>query len=140
MADGILTVLNQVKKTVGKPYKADKLDMQIAAAAKLIAEFGKNYASYKTAQATLEKAMLALQDTSSKYTNLLKQMDNGIAKETFGLDASKPDDKKTIDQCKKMIDAAVTDAIKINDVNTKNLDELDKHLDNLSDYKGPPQA
>jgi tRNA 2-selenouridine synthase SelU len=137
MANDFPATLNQIKKLAGKKYKADKLDKQIAAVDKLHGGFLKNYTSFTTARTSLEKAMLGLQDTGSKFTNLLKQMDNGIAGETFGLDSGNADDKKKIDQCRKLIDTLVTYAIKTNDGNNKNLDELDKHLENLSSYKGP---
>ena len=138
MADDNSGTLAKVKQIVGKSYKPGKIDAQLAALSKIHDEYLKSVAPFKAAVSTLEKSILALQNLNSKSTNQLKQVNNNVAAADFGLDQSKPDDKKKIDQCKKLLSSRCDEMEKDNDARSKALDEVDKHIDNISGYKVGP--
>jgi hypothetical protein len=68
----------------------------------------------------------------------MSQFADEITDDDYGLDPKKPDDKKKIDQAQKLFTDYFKDSQKDVDDMMKTIDELDKHLIQLSKYKAPP--
>jgi len=100
-------------------------------------EAEKAWDRFDTTRETLKKQLVEAQDAASKVKNALVQAQDEISDEDFGLNEKDPDDKKKIDQAQAIFQNFFANAKKVQDTDIKNLDELDKHLINLSKYKGP---
>lgn len=100
--------------------------------------FTKANDAFPAARKELESKLLDLQDANSALTNAVKQLKATVEKSDFGLDRKK--DAKKIQQAEKMLTASLDDALKTRTTVDKTLDELDKHLIQLSKYKSPPNS
>jgi hypothetical protein len=97
----------------------------------------KAYTQFSTSREGIKKTLLALQDAASTYKNALAQAEEEISDDDYGLDDKSPDDKKKIGQAQALFKKFFQTREQVADTNIKNLDELDKHLMNLSKYKPP---
>jgi hypothetical protein len=95
---------------------------------------GKAYDAFDKSRKDLEAKLLALQNVESAWRNALRQYDDALQASNFGLDDKDDDDAKKIDQAQKLFAAWADGALAVLDRNIKNLDELDKHLMNISKY------
>ena len=86
----------------------------------------------------LEAKILAMQNANDATKNSLKQFQASLTKSDYGLDPKNKDDAKKIEQARKIILDRLTVGFKRVADNEKFLDELDKHLIQLSKYKSPP--
>ena len=68
----------------------------------------------------------------------MKRNAAGYEKETFGLDASSKDDAKKIKQAQEIFARLFAAQENVADDQTKKLDELNRHLVQLQDYKPSP--
>lgn len=123
--------LSAAKKILGEKGKIPPERPEIGKALEEIQKVGKKYAD---AVDTLKKMVLQLQNQYSVYKNAQKQWQNMIDKSDFGLNKTDKEDGKKIDQAQKIFDKYFDEQGKIADMNNKNLDELDKHMDGLSSY------
>jgi hypothetical protein len=123
------------KKILGPSAKIP--DKKMDGAFKAADEASKAWDGLGTLREGMKKKILEVQTADSKVENTLKQAEDEFDNEDFGLDDSKPDDKKKIDSAHKIFDKFFDDAQKNFDENNKNLDELDKHLINIAKYKRP---
>jgi hypothetical protein len=85
-----------------------------------------------------------LAELLEKYENAVDALKNGVKRVAaiydgfkFGRDAKKKDDAKKIEQAHKMYAAFFTKGLKELADDEKDVDELQKHLVHLRDYKGP---
>jgi hypothetical protein len=95
---------------------------------------GKAFDAFDKSRKDLEAKLLALQNSESAWKNALRQYDDALQGNNFGLDDKDDDDAKKIDQAQKLFAAWSNGALAVLDRNIKNLDELDKHLMNISKY------
>jgi len=123
------------KKILGNSAKIPTAGIQTVL--KRAEELNKVWDRFDDTREVLKKQLLEAQDTRSKIKNALVQGQDQISAEDFGLDEKDPDDKKKIDQAQAIFQKYFATAEKFQDDVIKNLDELDKHLMNLSKYKGP---
>jgi hypothetical protein len=93
---------------------------------------------YDAAVKQLGTAILDRQNAVSSILNAAKQYSNQIAKDDFGMDTKADDYKKKRADAQKLFDGFFDDATKRLQGTVKDLDELDKHLDDLKGYKSPP--
>jgi peptidoglycan hydrolase CwlO-like protein len=105
------------------------------------ANFGKIFADFKVADKeydaavdVLQDKILNLQNTMSAAKNVLQQLEDKVMSSDFGLDPKDKEDKKKIDDAKKLLNDYFTEQIGNADDNIKNLDDLDKHTMGLSKY------
>jgi hypothetical protein len=127
--------LADAKKTLGTSAKIPEAKMQNVL--QKVKEGNKLGPAFATARDALEKKIEDLQDAGSKIKNALSLANAELSKNNFGLDPKKPDDKKKIDAAQKAFSQFFQDSGKeIDDIISKT-NELDKHMEQLSDYKGP---
>ena len=124
------------KKILGNDAKIDVGKM--AGVKKNFADYNKAAEGFMTLRDSLEKKLLELENGASKIKNSMSQFADEITDDDYGLDPKKPDDKKKIDQAQKLFTDYFKDSQKDVDDMMKTIDELDKHLIQLSKYKAPP--
>jgi hypothetical protein len=129
-------VAAQVKKILGAKANVPK-DLP-PACAKAEKQFETAAGKFAPIVKQLEAVILAMQDAASEAANANRQFGNKMAKEDFGLDTKDPDYKKNRDAAQKLLDAYFDGVQKTVKDKIKDLDELDKHLDDLQGYKSPP--
>ena len=103
--------------------------------AKVSADYIKADKEYDAAVDVLQTKILALQNMASTGKNSLKQYSEQISKSNLGLDPKNDDDKEKIEQARKLLDDHIDGLIEVQDINIKNLDELDKHSMAISKYE-----
>ncbi len=133
--DPLGDALSQIGKILGKKPDLGKLTGALKGVNSATVEFNTSAKKFMTNRDGLSKDLVAVQNANSKITNNLKLFGNIADKETFGLDAKKPDEKKKLDQAQKVLQKAIADVEKDNDDQNKQLDELEKHLTHISSYK-----
>ena len=125
--------LSDAKRVLGNTAKINDKRMQAVIKSALDAQ--KVWDSFDTLREGIKKKLLELQNAESKVKNGLVQADDEISDDDYGLDDKKPDEKKKIDQAQAIFSKFFKETQKTMDGNIKNLDELDKHLMNISKYK-----
>jgi hypothetical protein len=123
------------KKVLGPSAKIP--DKKIDPVFKAAEDANKGWDGLGTLRDGMKKKILELQNLESKVRNGLQHVGDEFDDESFGLDDSKPDDKKKISQAQAIFSKFFTDAEKIFDDNNKNLEELDKHLIDIKKYRRP---
>ena len=119
-------------KALGKDAKLPTPPSAIKTAAD---QDSKAYDAFDKSRKELEAKVLALQNADSSWKNALKQYGEMLQENDFGLDANDKDDAKKIEAAQKAFADWNDGAIAVLDGNLKNLDELDKHLINITKYK-----
>jgi len=127
--------VGDAKKILGNTAKIP--DKKMDGAFKAADEANKAWDGLGTLRDGMKKKILEVQNFDSKVGNALKQAEDEFDDADFGLDDSKPDDKKKIDQAHAIFDKFFNEAQKNMDENNKNLDELDKHLIDIKKYRRP---
>jgi hypothetical protein len=87
-----------------------------------------------------EAKLLAVQNGNDAVRNTLKQFLAKVAKSDFELDSKNKDDAKKIQKARQILTDTLNSAIKAYDSDDKVLDEVDKHLIQMSKYKPTPGA
>jgi hypothetical protein len=123
------------KKILGPSAKVPdkKMDPVINAAEEAM----KAWDGLGTLRDSMKKKILDVQNVGSKVSNGLQHVADEFDDEDFGLDDSKPDDKKKIAQAQAIFGKFFKDAEKKFADNNKELEELDKHLIDLAKYRRP---
>lgn len=96
--------------------------------------------AFKDSRDGCEAKLLDIENAASGMQNAIKQFIAQVEKSTFGLDAKSKDDAKKVAQAQKILTGELNGALKEATDNMKMLDELDKHLIQLGNYKGPPKT
>ena len=100
---------------------------------KASADWDKAGTEFNAAREACEEKVLGLDNANSALVNAMEQFRATIEKNNFELDPKK--DLKKIDQARKILLAEIDEAIKKGKANDKALDELNKHLIQVSKYK-----
>jgi hypothetical protein len=100
---------------------------------KASADWDKTGAEFKAAREACEEKVLAMDNANSAFVNAFEQFRARIEKNNFELDPKK--DLKKIDQARKILLADIDGSIKQGKINDKTLDELNRHLIQLAQYK-----
>ncbi len=116
------------KKILGNSGKMPKPRVDPRTA---IAVANKAVEAFKKQRGDLEKALLDMENGYSQYKNTLKQYSDIVDGDDFGLDDSKPDDKKKIDAAKAAMEKGIGERIKALDGYLEMLGKLDQILTNL---------
>ena len=87
------------------------------------------------AKDTLEKHLEAMQDAVGQYKTGLTHAEDQLTESNFGLDPRKADDKKKIADAQKIFADAFKPEVDQTDSDIKALQEVDKHLVNVRNYK-----
>jgi hypothetical protein len=126
------TTVAKAQAVVGKEGKIPppKADLR-----KYVGETYRTYDDYKKSVGALQGKILALQNALSAWRNALKQVDDQMSRESFGLDGKTAEGKRKIEQAQKILGDWLESCIKSADADIKNLDELDKHSLNVKKYK-----
>jgi hypothetical protein len=124
-------------KTMAKKILGDKAKIPEPKANfdKMSAEWSKADNAYKAAVDALQRKILELQNSTSSAKNALKQHAERIAKTDFGLDRQNPDEKKKIEEGRKVLAGFLQYGIEACDTNSKNLEALDKHSMAIARYE-----
>lgn len=85
----------------------------------------------------LEAGLLDCENALSAAANAMKQTQAIYEKADFGLNPKKPEDAKKIKQAQQFFAAVLSKGLSVMASDTKNFDELDKHVIQLGKYKGP---
>jgi len=117
-----------LKNTKGKLPKTNTLHAAVDSANQASDTAMKSQATFFKIKDDLAKAVLELQNKYDAVKNAIKQYDDDIEVEDFGLDKSKPDEKKKIDEVKKVVQKWVDENIKELDGRLKALDNIQKFL------------
>ena len=83
----------------------------------------------------IEGKLVAVQNANDGIRNLLKQFEAKIDKSDFDMDTKNKDNVKKIQKAKKILMDALNEGIKNREDDDKSLDELDKHVIQMSKYK-----
>jgi hypothetical protein len=118
-------------KVLGKDAKIPPVTSALKTAGDQV---GKAYDAFKKSRTDLEAKVLALQNADSSAKNALKQYGEMLQVADFGLDEDDKEVAKNIEQAQKILSAWADANFDIMDKNIKNLDELDKHLMDISKY------
>ncbi len=102
---------------------------------KLMADVEKADKEYDASVDVLQAKILALQNANDAWKNGVKQFNDLIGKNNFGLDPKDADDKKKIQQAQDVMTDYLESQMDAADTNDKNLDELDKHSMAISKYE-----
>lgn len=117
--------------------KDGKIPEPKASYKKGLADEQKAYDAFDKLRKQLEDQLLALQDANSAGRNAVRQLGEIFDKSDLGLDPKDKEASKKIDQAKKILLDWIEEQQSALEANDKNYDELDKHLINISKYKGP---
>ena len=120
------------EKILGKDAKVPDLtpgiEKAIDARVKADQEFDKS-------REDLEAKLVNVQNANDAIKNLAKQFEAKMEKEDFGLDSKSKEDTKKIQQARKIMTDVLNLGVKNLGDADKNLDEVDKHVIQLSKYK-----
>ena len=101
-------------------------------------EMGKASDGLNKSREDCESKLLALQNANDAVRNALKQFEAKIEKSDFKLDSKNKDTLKKIQKARKLLTDRLNRGIKYYNEDDKMLDELDKHLIQLGNYKPKP--
>jgi hypothetical protein len=132
MAGEIEAAKAAAKKVLGDKAKIPAPKPVLSTAAD---QANKAFLVFDKAREDLEAKLLALQNTQSSWKNALEQYADALEASDFDLDPKDKDDAKKIEQAQKIFADWAKNALDILDENVKNLDELDKHMMNITKYK-----
>ena len=104
---------------------------------KALADIYKAIEDFNSAREVLEKKILVNENANDGVKNVLKQFKAKLEKNDLGLDPKGKEDAKKILQARKILLDRVALGMKNHDLHEKVLDELDKHVVQLQDYKAP---
>jgi predicted nucleic acid-binding Zn-ribbon protein len=107
------------------------------AAKKANTTWDKAYAEFSKSRDACEEKLLAMENANDAMRNAVKQFEAKIDKADFNLDSKDKDQVKKIQQARDLLTGFLDDRIAALERNDKALDELDKHLIQLSKYKPP---
>ncbi len=85
----------------------------------------------------LSDKLAAFENANQAIMTGLKQLAAAYEKNDFGLDPKKKDDAKKIAQAQKLFKDFFARELKVLDNMDKSIDELEKHIVQMSKYKGP---
>jgi hypothetical protein len=126
--------LGDAKKVLGNSAQI-KLG-KIQAAIKSVDDGNKLGPGVNAARDALEKKIVEFQTAASKIQHSLDAADDEISDDDYGLDDSKPDDKKKIQQAQDLFKKFFARSTKeITDL-IKTTDDLNKHVIQMQKYKG----
>jgi hypothetical protein len=95
------------------------------------------FEQFKKVRDDLADIMEKYEDANGALKNGVKRMADIYVDDDFGLDRKNKDDAKKLDQAHKLYKAFFDNCLKGLTENEKAVDELQKHLVQLSRYKGP---
>ncbi len=131
MADNWDGADKEAMKVLGEKAKLPKWPTAID---KAKAGEDKTFDEFDKTRQDLKKKLVAEQDSVEKLKDALSQFQDEIEGNNFGLDAKNKDDKKKIDDARKILSGKLKEYMDTRDDDFKNLKELDKHLVNIADY------
>jgi len=102
---------------------------------KFRADMDKADKEYDAAVNVLQTKILNLQNGNSAMKNAIKQFQDQISKNNFGLNPDDDGVEDKIDKAQKILDDFLDKQMDVCDINNKNLDELDKHSMAISKYQ-----
>jgi predicted nucleic acid-binding Zn-ribbon protein len=120
----------QALKILGDGAEVPEVADSILKASKAFGDAG---TAFKASREESEAKLLEVDNANSAFLNAIQQFRARIEKNEFKLDAKK--DAKKIQQAQKFLTGQLDVAIKELQTNDKTLDELDKHMIQLSKYK-----
>ncbi|HEX3747106.1 MAG TPA: hypothetical protein VHW09_24385 [Bryobacteraceae bacterium] len=123
------------KKILGASAKISTGKM--AAVFKNADEGNKHSAQFNESRSAIEKKIAEMQTSAAKVKISLSQADDEISDDDYNLDPKKPDEKKKIDQAQALFTKFFQEEKSIMDDYNKTLDDLDKHIIQLTKYKPP---
>ena len=132
MAGSLKEVIEQAKKVLGDKAKIPdpKDDPK-----KLKDDFDKAFDKLDVARGNVESELLAVENAISAYKNGQKQNAAVYQRADFDLNEKSKDDAKKIKLAQKLFSDYFATAQSAADKEMKALDELDKHVIQLSKYK-----
>jgi prefoldin subunit 5 len=133
--DAIDDALSQIEKLIGKKCDLGKLRANLKSVNSAVDEFNKSAKKFMANRDGLSKDLVSVQNANSKIVNSVKLFGNLADKETFGLDVKSADDKKKVDQAQKILQKAISEYEDESEDQNKTLDELEKHLTHIANYK-----
>jgi hypothetical protein len=116
----------------GATMPAQKVDMQ-----DLLDKRSDAFTKFSKGRDDLGDLLEKNEDAIDAVKNGLKRLAAGYEANNFGLDPKKKDDAKKIEQARKMFSGFFDGSLKNLEHDEKAIDELQKHLVQLSKYKGP---
>jgi len=99
---------------------------------------GKASGEFDKARADCEAKLLVLENSNDAVRNGLKQLLAKVEKSDFKLNPKEKDNAKKIAQARALLVAKVNSGIKMYNDDDKMLDEVNKHLVQLGNYKPKP--
>jgi uncharacterized phage infection (PIP) family protein YhgE len=96
-----------------------------------------SFAKFTKGRADLGNQVESLEDAIDAIKNGMKRVQAAYATADFGLDKKKKDDAKKIDQAHKIFSTFFAQQLTLAAKWEKDLDEMQKHLAQLGEYKGP---
>jgi hypothetical protein len=120
----------QALKVLGEGGKVPDVPGVVLQASKTFQSMG---GAFKTAREACEAQLLKMDNSNSAFMNAIEQFRARVEKNDLGLDPKK--DAKKIEQAQKVLTDALDDSLKDLKDNDKVLDELDRHMIQLSKYK-----
>jgi hypothetical protein len=124
----------KAEKVLGKGAEMPKERVDLA---KLFDNIDKCHDKFSALSGQLEDAIVECENSLSEFGNAVKQNSAIYEKNDFGLNSKRPNEEKLIKQAQAIMAAAFAAQQKTLATSTKTLDELDKHVIQLSKYKGP---
>jgi hypothetical protein len=131
MADNWGTAKTKAGKVLGKDGKIPEpksLD-------KLRDDWWTAFAGYEKSRDDMEAKILALQKAGASVKLSLKQFEDQLDDEDFGLDEKNKDDQKKIKEAHDILAGWVEHVTTNVDADIDSLDELDKHVIDFKKYK-----
>ena len=102
---------------------------------KAIAAEDKAFDAFDKVRNELKKQLLAEQNAVDALKNALSQFQDQVEEDALGLDLKNKDDKKKIDQARKILSDKIQGIMDLKEDDFKNLKELDKHLMDIGNYE-----
>jgi hypothetical protein len=116
----------------GATMPDEKVDVQ-----GIIDKANDSFAKFKKGRDDLGTVVENLEDAIDAIKNGMKRVQAYYATADFGLDKKNKDDAKKIDQAQKIFSTFFAQQLALAAKWEKDLDEMQKHLAQLGDYKGP---
>ena len=125
----------QAIKILGKDAKMPK---EKADFVKIFTETTKLIAAFEKSRTDLEAKILAMDNNISAVANAIKQTEAIFDADDYGLDPKKKDDLKKIKDAQDLIGKFLDQMRASTEAYGKDVEELDKHVIQLRNYKAPP--
>jgi hypothetical protein len=124
----------EAKKVLGDKAKMPRRKVDIQA---LVTKANDVIHKFKQGRDKMEDLVESLEDALDAYKNGVKRVAIDYEADDFGLDRKNKDDVKNIEEAHKIFSAFFDQKLTEVTDDEKALDELEKHLASIKDYKGP---